>query len=175
VIPSEDIAKQLAKLFLPTIDQGSTKTRSDTVEQIGETVSKLTRADLPFRGAQPIGWSFRGIEPGEEEDNLKGIVISEFGSMALDGSEREEATAGVPLQLQEQLEAAAAKFRGYQKQLRLVLLDFYSEGLWEDDIPPMMENILIPESVDEIWRTIRDWISPDDYEVGYDRLFKRSS
>jgi len=147
----------------------------DAGQQIGEIISKLTRANLPFRSAQPIGWSFRDIEPGEEEDNLKGIVVSEFGSMALDASEREEAIAGVPLVIQEQLEAAAAKFRGYDKHLRLVLLDFYSEGLWEDDIPPMMENILVPESVDEIWRTIRDWVSPDDYEAGYERLFMRSS
>lgn len=147
----------------------------DAGKTIGETISKLTRADLPFRSAQPIGWSFRGIEPGEEEDNLKGIVVSEFGSMTLDSSEREEAVAGVPSHIQEQLEAAAAKFRGYEKQLKLVLLDFYSEDLWEDDIPPMMESILIPESVDEIWRTIRNWVSPDDYEVGYDRLVKRSS
>lgn len=142
-------------------------------EKIGEMVSKLTKADLPFRSAQPIGWSFRGIEPGEEEDDLKGIVVSEFGSMGLDSSDREEAIEGVPAKIQEQLEAAAAKFRGYERHLRLVLLDFYSEDLWEDDIPPMMENILIPQSVDEIWRTVRDWVSPDDYEIGYDALFKR--
>jgi hypothetical protein len=39
----------------------------------------------------------------------------------------------------------------------------------------MMNKILIPEGIDEIWRTTRDWVSADDYEVGYDRLYKRSS
>lgn len=39
---------------------------------------------------------------------------------------------------------------------KLVLLDFYSEELWEDDIPPMMNKILIPEGIDEVWRTKRD-------------------
>ncbi len=146
----------------------------DAGKQIGETVSELTRADLPFQREQPIPWSFRVIEPGEEEDTFEGIVVSEFGSITLDGSEREEALAGIPLEIQEQVDAAAEKFRGYEMQLKLVLLDFYSEELREDDIPPMMESILIPDGVDEIWRTIRVWVSPDDYEVGYDRLHMRS-
>jgi hypothetical protein len=147
----------------------------DAGRQIGEAVSKLTPADLPIRRAQPIEWSFRVIEPGEEEEDFKGIAINEFGSMGLDGSEREEAVVGIPLEIQEQLNAAVEKFRRYENQLKLVLLDFYSEELWEDDIPPMMKSILIPEGVDEIWRTIRDWVSADDYEVGYDRLYIRSS
>jgi hypothetical protein len=147
----------------------------DAGKQIGEAVSKLTPADLPIRRAQPIEWSFRVIEPGEEEEDFKGIAINEFGSMGLDGSEREEAVVGIPLEIQEQLNAAVEKFRRYENQLKLVLLDFYSEELWEDDIPPMMKSILIPEGVDEIWRTVRDWVSANDYEVGYDRLYIRSS
>jgi hypothetical protein len=37
----------------------------------------------------------------------------------------------------------------------------------------MMAKVLIPDEIDEIWRTIRDWVSPDDFQIGYDRLFSR--
>ena len=147
----------------------------DAGRQIGEAVSLLTPADLPIQRAQPIEWWFRAIEPGEEDEGFKGIAINEFGSMDLDGSEREAAVAGIPSEIQEQLNAAVGKFHRHEKQLKLVLLDFYSEDLWEDDIPPMMQKIQIPDGIDEIWRTIRDWVSADEYEVGYDRLYKRSS
>jgi hypothetical protein len=147
----------------------------DAGKQIGDAVSSLTPADLPIQRAQPIKWWLRVIEPGEEEQDFKGIAINEFGSMGLDDSKREEAVAGIPSEIQEKLNAAVEKFQKYEKQVKLVLLDFYSEDLWEDDIPPMMNQILIPEMIDEIWRTTRDWVSADDYEVGYDRLHKSSS
>ncbi|MFC5865126.1 hypothetical protein ACFPT7_22660 [Acidicapsa dinghuensis] len=147
----------------------------DAGRQIGEAVSLLTPADLPIQRGQPIEWWFRAIEPGEEDEDFKGIAINEFGSMGLGGSERKAAIEGIPSEIQEQLNAAVEKFHRYQKQIKLVLLDFYSEDLWEDDIPPMMQNIQIPDGIDEIWRTTRDWVSADDYEVGYDRLYKRSS
>jgi hypothetical protein len=145
----------------------------DAGKQIGQAISPLTPVDLPVRIANPITWSFREVFPGEEEETLKGIVVSLSGSMAFGDSDREEAICGLPSQIQVQLDAAAAKFKEYARHVKLVLLDFYCNELWEDDVPPMMEKIVIPDVIDEVWRTIRDWISADDYQIGYDRLFRR--
>jgi hypothetical protein len=93
--------------------------------------------------------------------------------MSFDDSDYEDAKAGMPTQIQAQLDATAAKFGAYQNQTRLVLLDFYSNELWEDDVPPMMEVVCVPDGIDEVWRTIREWVSEDEYQVGYERLFRK--
>jgi hypothetical protein len=75
--------------------------------------------------------------------------------------------------MQAQIDAAAAKFERYPEPTKVVLLDFYSEELWEDDVPPAFDSIGVPPLIDEVWRTIRDWVSADDFRVGYERLFHR--
>jgi len=141
--------------------------------EIGDQVSRLSPTQLPVRKKGLISWSLRKSAPGEEETERRGIVVSQVGEMSFDDPDFDEARAGMPAEIQAQLTAAAAKFSEYSNHLRLVLLDFYSNELWEDDVPPMMNAILVPDTVDEIWRTIRDWVSEDEYEVGYERLFQK--
>jgi hypothetical protein len=143
-------------------------------QAIGDRVAKLSPGDLPVNQEKPIRWSFRRLFSGEEEVERRGIVVTHVRSMSFDDNDRDDALAELPTQLQAQLDAAAAKFNQYAQQTKVVLLDFYSEELWEDDVPPALEGIHVPGVIDEIWRTIRDWISPDDYRVGYERLVTRS-
>jgi hypothetical protein len=77
------------------------------------------------------------------------------------------------LAIRAELETAAAKFGAYSNDRRLVLLDFYGDQLWEDDILPLVEGTSIPGEIDEVWRTVRAWVSADGYEIGYDRLYAR--
>ena len=142
-------------------------------KQIGEEISRLTPADLPVRNSIPISWSLRKLHPGEEEVERIGIIVSQSKSMTFDDHAHEEAMSGMPLQVQVQIDAAAAKFDRYSEHVRLVLLDFFCTELSEDDVPPMMEKIVVPNSVDEVWRTIRDWVSADEYRMGYNLLFRR--
>ena len=73
--------------------------------------------------------------------------------------------------LKEQLENASRKFLAHQDKRKVVLLDFFGDELTEDDIPPMIESIAVPPNIDEIWRTKQVWISEDDFEIGYERIF----
>jgi hypothetical protein len=144
-----------------------------TARAIGKRTASLSIGELPFRSNEPIAWSFRRLLPGEEEVPRRGIVVNHVRSMSFDDSDREEALAELPSRMQDQIDAAAAKFDRYHEPTRVVLLDFYSEELWEEDVTPAFGTIRIPPVVDEVWRTIRDWVSADDYRVGYERLFRR--
>lgn len=140
--------------------------------EIGEEVARLTPSDLPVRRAKPIHWSFRKAFP-EEFGERKGIVVIHEKRMTFEDFDDGDAKVGTSSKMQFQINAAASKFERYATHQKLVLLDFYGDSLCEDNIRPLLEGISIPESIDEIWRTVRDWISEDDYEIGYDRLFKR--
>ena len=142
-------------------------------EVIAEEVSRLTPSDLPVRYTTPIAWSFRQVQPDEEEIPFKGIAVVHSKLMSFEDTDREEALSGLPSQIQTQLDSAAAKFGNYLTHVKLVLLDFYCEDLSEEDVPPMMETISMPDNIDEVWRTTKNWISADEYEVGYDMLYKR--
>src|ERR1700733_4814995 len=151
----------------------SSKVILEAGREIGDIVSHLKAADLPVRSAKPIKWSFRKASPGEEEEERPGITVIHEHWMTLEDTDDADARAGTSLQMKTQLEAASAKFEGYSQCQKLVLLDFYGTDLWEDDIPVLLAGITIPGVIDEVWRTIRDWISSDDYQIGYERIFDR--
>ena len=75
--------------------------------------------------------------------------------------------------MQKQLEAASKKFSGYPNARKVVLLDFFGDDLNEEDIAPLVATISIPTVIDEVWMTVKDWISQDDYQIGYERIFVR--
>jgi hypothetical protein len=151
----------------------SRKVIMDAGQEIGGVIGQLEPTDLPVRSAKPIRWSFRTVHPGEEEDDRRGIVVTHMQPMTLQDNGDAEARTGTSLQMEAQLEAASAKFETYSHCQRLVLLDFYGTDLWEDDIPALLEAIAVPIVIDEVWRTIGDWISADDYQIGYERIFSR--
>jgi hypothetical protein len=151
----------------------SSKVIQEAGQEIGDIVSRLNPTSLPIRSAKPIKWSFRRVQPGEEEDERPGVIVVHEQTMTLEDTDDADARVGTSSEMKAQLEAAAAKFEGYSQCRRLVLLDFYGTNLWEDDIPVLLEGITIPIVIDEVWRTIRDWISADDYQIGYERIYNR--
>ncbi len=76
--------------------------------------------------------------------------------------------------MQKQLESTAKKLSGHADARKAVLLDFYGNKLHEDDIPPLLALVVIPSLIDEVWMTVKDWISHDEYKIGYERFFVRS-
>jgi hypothetical protein len=141
--------------------------------KIAEIISHLDPRDLPLHSSRPIKWSFRKVQPHEEGDQRTGIIVSHQRSMMFEDTDDADARTGTSSEMKVQLAAAAAKFEGYLDCRRLVLLDFYGTDLCEDDIPLLLEGIAVPTIIDEVWRTVRDWISADDYQIGYDRLYNR--
>jgi hypothetical protein len=137
---------------------------------IGGRISHLDPTDLPINSANPIRWWFRKAQPGEPEVEQKGITVTLEDSITLEDMDGPDARGGTLLEMKAQLESAAAKFANYSQCHRVVLLDFYGSHLWEDDIPPLLKELSVPDVIDEVWRSVRDWISEDDYQIGYERL-----
>ena len=147
------------------------KSATKFARSIGATLSKLVPTDLPMRWFTPINWSFRRIDSHEHGDR-KGICVESVQNVSLEDWVPERAIAGTTLALREQLENASRKFLAYQDKCKLVLLDFFIDELSEDAIPSMIESIAVPANIDEIWRTKQVWISEDDFEIGYERIFE---
>jgi hypothetical protein len=164
----------LYKVSVDAEQLGSLDKKSATViaRNIGTTLSKLVPTDLPMRWSTPINWSFRRIDSHQYGDR-KGICVESAQNVSLQDRVPETAIAGTTSALKEQLENASRKFLGYRDKWKVVLLDFFGDELSEDDIPAMIERIAVPKNIDEIWRTNQVWISEDDFEVGYERIFER--
>jgi hypothetical protein len=142
-------------------------------QEISAAIAQSSPSDLPIRRTMPLMWSLRKTYPGEDDSPRDGITVSHELTPTFDDFDDAEATEGTALAIRAELETAAAKFGAYSNDRRLVLLDFYGDQLWEDDILPLVEGTSIPGEIDEVWRTVRAWVSADGYEIGYDRLYAR--
>jgi len=136
--------------------------------EIGTVLLSLDSARLPIRRPVPVGWAF-GIS-GEHEDRL-GITVIQQSPMRIEDFTGTEVSAHTAMA--QQLAAAAPKFVGYENARRVVLLDFYGKTLHEGDIPALMPDMAVPDCIDEIWMTTREWISEDDFAIGFARIFDR--
>jgi hypothetical protein len=142
----------------------------EIARDISSAIVHLTPSDLPVRRSVPINWVFRRASVHEHGER-KGIVVVHEGGSIFDRILNDSARKGTAAAIQAALAAASAKFNEYPDARRVVLLDFYGDGLFEDDIPPVLKSLAIPPNVDEIWMTKPDWISEDDFEIGYEQLF----
>lgn len=149
-----------------------TKKVRDIAKQIGSRIGGSDSSELPLKGAQPVGWTF-GLATDDEDGDRKGIAVIHSDSISLEDFGDESAKIGTAAEMQNQLEAASLKFADYSDATRLVLLDFFGTELFEDDIVALMPSISIPLNIDEVWMTAREWVSENDFEVGYRGLFCR--
>lgn len=150
------------------------RTIREIARDIGSAIAHLAPSDLPVRRSVPINWDFQRANI-HEYGQRRGIVVVHQDSMSFEDFSDDSAKAGTASAMQEELAEASLKFDGYPDVGRVVLLDFYGTDFWEDDIPPLMATVTIPPNIDEIWMTKRDWVSEDDFEIGYERLFMRET
>jgi hypothetical protein len=137
---------------------------------IGSSIVNLKPSELPIRGSRPIPWVLRRADVDEHGEH-KGLVVSQEDTLNFDDfTNTEAAKIGTAATMQSELNAASEKFRASGRR-NVVLLDFYGTDLWEDDIPQLMQSISIPSNIHEIWMSKREWVSENDFEVGYERLF----
>jgi hypothetical protein len=128
---------------------------------------------LPLLGSTPIHWCFREADI-HEYANKKGIVVSWQKGMTLEDFNSNDAIVGTAATMKKEIAEAVAKFTGYEDARKVVLLYFYGDQLSEEDIPPLLGRSAVPQIIDEIWMTKRDWVSEDDYEVGFERILTRA-
>ena len=158
-------AKQLEKLDNRTVKQ--------IALEIGAVLVGVNASSMPLLSSTPIHWRFHRANV-HEHGTRKGIVVIHQDTMTLEDFDRDDAMVGTAATMQRELAEAAAKFTGYEVAHKVVLLDFYGDELSEEDIPPLLHRIAVPQIIDEIWMTKRDWISENDFEIGFGRLFARS-
>jgi hypothetical protein len=91
--------------------------------------------------------------------------------MTLEDFNSNDAIVGTAATMKKEITEAVAKFTGFEDACKVVLLDFYGDQLSEEDIPPLLDRSAVQQIIDEIWMTKRDWISEDDYEIGFQRIF----
>jgi hypothetical protein len=143
--------------------------------EIGSILAGVNPSSLPLRSSAPVPWHFHRANTHDDFGTRKGIVvIHQDPMMTLEDFNRENAIAGTAAAMERELAEAATKFIGYEVARKVVLLDFYGNELGEEDIPPLMKRIALPQTIDEIWMTKCEWVSLDDFEIGFERLFVNS-
>jgi hypothetical protein len=138
--------------------------------EIGSALVGSNPNSLPLLGSTPIHWCFREADISEYA-NRKGIVVLWQKSMTLEDFNSNDAIVGTAATMKKEITEAVAKFTGFEDACKVVLLDFYGDQLSEEDIPPLLDRSAVQQIIDEIWMTKRDWISEDDYEIGFQRIF----
>ena len=137
-----------------------------------EIGSVLIGSNPPLVSSTPIHWSFREADI-HEYANRKGIVVIWQKSMTFEDFNSNDAIVGTAAAMEKEIAKAAAKFTEYEDARKVVLLDFYGDQLSEEDIPPLLDRSAVQQIIDEIWMTKRDWVSEDDFEIGFERVFVR--
>ncbi len=156
------------------------KLDSHTVKQIALEIGSILAenpSSIPLRSSTPVPWHFHRANTYDDYGTRKGIVVIQQDPMmtTFEDFNRDEAIVGTAAAMERELAEAAIKFIGYEAARKVVLLDFYGNELCEEDIPPMLESIALPQTIDEIWMTKCDWVSEDDFEIGFERLFVSST
>jgi hypothetical protein len=147
-----------------------------TVKQIALEIGSIlaeSPSSMPLRSSTPVPWHFHRANTYDDSGTRKGIVVIHQDPMMtfFEDFNRDDAIVGTAAAMQRELGEAAAKFNGYEAARKVVLLDFYGNELCEEDIAPLLERIALPQTIDEIWMTKQVWVSEDDFEIGFERLF----
>jgi len=148
--------------------------------EIGSVLMGIDQSSIPFRRSDPIHWGFRKTD-ADEYANRKGItVVWQQAQKAftlesfIESFNPNAAIVGTVAAMEQELAEAAAKFTRYGSARKLVLLYFYGDQLGEEDIPPLLDRIALQQIIDEIWMAERDWVSEEDYDIGFKRIFVRA-
>jgi hypothetical protein len=159
-------AKQLEKLDSRTVKQ--------IALEIGSVLAGGNPSSIPLRSSTPVHWRFHRANIHDHGTRKGIVVIHQDPMMTFEDFNRDDAIVGTAAAMERELAEAATKFIGYEVARKVVLLDFYGNELCEEDIPPLLERIALPQTIDEIWMTKCDWVSEDDFEIGFERLFVSS-
>jgi len=145
--------------------------------EIGSVLAGVNLSSKPLRSSTPVHWHFHRANTYDDSGTRKGIVVIHQDPMmaTFEDFKWNDAIVGTAAAMERELAEAAAKFIGYEAARKVVLLDFYGNELSDEDITPLLEKIALPQAVDEIWMTKQVWVSEDDFEIGFERLFVSST
>lgn len=117
---------------------------------------------------------------GHADGEVHGIGVEAFGSTEpYSGGpqeilrRRQAALDGFRSKCDGALRHAAGKFVEYPGHLRVVLLQFIGDDTWVEDegVETTVATCADATAYDEVWVAFHDWISEDDYRVGWRRTW----
>ena len=166
----EKIAKQIADIVLVNLNQA--------------------KSPRGIGGSEPIHWSLRPLDPRERYENAPevGLEIDTWGEpegMIGGGIQKPdeirneflrrqaEAKSGYTQEFERAANNAAPKFAAYAHCLKLLLVQFYGSSsllVMDEDIIEVVQSARLPGVIDQVWVAQDDWITPDDYEVAWQRV-----
>ena len=154
----------------------------DIADQIIRTVLsdnsnvKLRRG---IAGSAAVPWSLRHIAPDEldfsESPNGIRVVIEEpmrFDEPFTMQQELREAKNGYAGEFRRAAENASAKFEEYQTCERVLLVQFHGDNsvILDEDIVHIIKSAQLPGTIDQVWLAEQEWVSEDEYTLGWIRV-----
>ena len=145
-------------------------------------VSNIGKAKSPggIGSRKPIRWGFRPLAPYEmdERNPANGIrsLVSLSSSCDLEPPEfrqsKETALAGFAERFDREANKAGKKYDEYPNCQRLLVVQFFgeSDSVMDEEIIEIVKAARIPNQIDQVWLTGREWVSLDDYELAWERV-----
>ena len=127
----------------------------------------------------PVRWVFRPMTPDEIDEpspttGIRSSVTVSSGDAELRESIQKRAAAleGFAQRFDREANRAAKKFEAYTNDLKLLVVQFFGEGDYakDEDIVEIIHAAQLPNQIDQVWLTGREWVSIDDYELAWERV-----
>ena len=164
--------------------KGKNKRRVNAIgSQIGRMIiSNIGKAKTPrgIGSRLPIRWGFRPLAPYEMDElgQPNGFLInislsSSWDLEPLDFRQgRETALAGFSERFEREANKAAEKYGEYADCQKLLVVQFFGEHefVMDEDIIKIIKKSRVPNQIDQVWLTGREWVSLDDYELAWERI-----
>ncbi len=123
----------------------------------------------------PLRWGFRPLASHEIDKPHQGVgfcsCVHVSSSWDLDPEEfrlrREAALEGFADRFDREANKAAPKFDDFADCKRLFVVQFFGEDdtVTDEDIVGIIKASELPQQIDEVWLTGREWVSLEDYEL----------
>ena len=127
-----------------------------------------------------IRWGFRPLAPNEidEPNPAKGIrslasLSSPWDLELLEFRQRRETMlAGFADRFGREATKSGKKYDEYTNCQKLLVVQFFgeSDSVMYEEIIEIIKAARIPNQIDQVWLTGREWVSLDDYELAWERV-----
>ena len=141
----------------------------------------LARSQMGLSRKNSIPWRFHALSPMERDEASwkNGIVTTvtsgtwSAGLAEILNGDDEAAKAGFSGQFEIAAANASEKFNEYSHCLKFLLVQFHGDSsftLDDDELVEIIRSANLPEMVDQVWVARKDWVSADDYELGWQHV-----
>ena len=141
---------------------------------VEEVVSNfdMAKSARGIGGRTPRRWGFRPLAPYEIDGLHPTHGIRADVRLAEFNHSRETELEGFAERFCREANKAGKKYDEYPNCLKLLVVQFVGEGssLMDEDIIEIIKTARIPNEIDQVWLTGREWTSLDDYELAWERV-----